>query len=117
MHNNLCIEWCCLNVCVHVHMYVCMCPCDVGMLDPISGFSDPQTAIELEQKMKAAGCDITLHLYEDTPHSFLNALTEEGVKFLDKWGYGVPPAHQVTLAFDRLVGFFDQHLKGTGRKP
>lgn len=82
-----------------------------GLLDKITGFSDPQTALELVDKMQAAGCDVQLFLYENTPHSFLNAMTPEGVAFLEKWGYGVPPQQQVQLAFERLIAFFDLHLK------
>jgi dienelactone hydrolase len=63
--------------------------------------------------MVAAGCDIEVHLYDDTPHSFMNALTPEGVAFLDKWGYGVPPKEQVQLAFDTVMAFFDRHLKSS----
>lgn len=49
-----------------------------GMLDDIRGFSDAKTAKEVVGRMKAAGCEVELHLYEDTPHSFLNALVPGG---------------------------------------
>ncbi|GLC46098.1 hypothetical protein PLESTB_001033000 [Pleodorina starrii] len=82
-----------------------------GMLDPILGFSDPRNAVEVTDKMRAAGGDVELHLYDNTPHSFLNALTPEGAEFLRRWRYGVPPPEQVTLAFDRLVHFLNRHLR------
>ena len=55
-----------------------------GMLDKIQGFSDPHTAHTLTESMRKAGCEVELCVYEDTPHSFLNAMTAEGVAFLDK---------------------------------
>ena len=82
-----------------------------GMLDRITGFSDPASGTALLQHMAAAGCASEMHLYENTPHSFLNALVEGGVAFLEKWGYGVPPREQVQLAFDRAVYFLRTHLQ------
>jgi carboxymethylenebutenolidase len=82
-----------------------------GMLDPIKGFSDPQNAEYVVDRMKQAGCDVTLYLYPDTPHSFLNALTEEGIEFLAKWNYGVPPQDQVQLCFQRIIGCFCKWLE------
>ena len=81
-----------------------------GVLDPIRGFSDPHTAVIVERVMKSAGCSIELHLYDSTPHSFLNAVTAEGVLFLQKWKYGVPPPDQLWLCVDRIVYFFKLHL-------
>ncbi|PNH06044.1 hypothetical protein TSOC_007657 [Tetrabaena socialis] len=81
-----------------------------GQLDAIRGFSDPHTARVITKRMRDAGCDIETHIYERTPHSFLNALTPEGVAFLDRWGYGVPPPEQVALAFSRLIAFLKKHL-------
>jgi carboxymethylenebutenolidase len=81
-----------------------------GQLDRIRGFSDPSTAVRISELMKSSGCDIELFIYENTPHSFLNALTPEGIVFLDKWNYGVPPPEQVILCFERLVTFFKRHL-------
>lgn len=77
-----------------------------GMLDNIAGFSCPMSGLLLCQSMRAAGCDMELFLYEDTPHSFLNALTSEGEAFLVEFGYQVPPPRQVQLCFRRLVEFF-----------
>ncbi|MEW5299821.1 MAG: hypothetical protein WDW36_002796 [Sanguina aurantia] len=81
-----------------------------GMLDNIYGFSDPRTGQEVVGRMQAAGCEVEIHLYDDTPHSFLNALVPGGTGFLKKWDYGVPPQRQVELAFDRCVTFFHKHL-------
>ncbi|KAG2448703.1 hypothetical protein HYH02_006059 [Chlamydomonas schloesseri] len=81
-----------------------------GELDPIRGFSDAQSGRELLTRMFEAGCPVELHLYPRTPHSFLNAVTPEGVDFLRKWQYGVPPPEQVELAWQRMVGFLMQHL-------
>ena len=77
-----------------------------GELDRIPNFSDPSTAIDLYNRMKAAGCSIELHIYENTPHSFLNALTPEGIEFLIKFDYGVPPPEHVQLCFERIISFF-----------
>ncbi|CAN0225813.1 unnamed protein product, partial [Phaeothamnion confervicola] len=82
-----------------------------GQADPIRGFSDAASGVALERAMRAAGCDVELFLYPDTPHSFLNAMTPEGVEFLARWGYGVPPPEQVELCLSRLLAFFGRHLK------
>lgn len=82
-----------------------------GMLDSIQAFSDPATALDLTERMRKAGCDVELYLYEDTAHSFMNALVPEGVDMLRKWGYEVPPPQQVVLCFDRVVAFLDKHLR------
>ncbi len=42
----------------------------------------PQSGRELLTRMSEAGCPAELHLYPCTPHSFLNAVTPEGVEFL-----------------------------------
>eukprot|EP01041_Mallomonas_annulata_P009585 gene9585-19922_t len=65
-----------------------------GKLDKIYGFSDPRTAVIIYEHMKTAGCNIELYLYDDTPHSFLNALTTDGIAFNEKWEYGIPPQEQ-----------------------
>lgn len=80
-----------------------------GMLDNIRGFSCPRSAVLLCKAMKDAGCEVELFLYEDTPHSFLNALTKEGSNFLVEFGYDTPPQDQVWLCFNRLINFF-QHM-------
>ncbi len=81
------------------------------MLDDIAGFSDPGTAVTVTSKMEASGCPVSLYLYPDTPHSFLNALVPGGKEFLEKWSYGVPPITEAELAFDRFVAFLDKHCK------
>ena len=82
-----------------------------GSLDRITGFSDHITARRIFQEVKLNNCDIELFIYEDTPHSFLNALTEDGIEFLIKWDYGVPPQEQVQLCFSRIIEFFKKHLE------
>ncbi|KAG2491977.1 hypothetical protein HYH03_009708 [Edaphochlamys debaryana] len=82
-----------------------------GMLDPITGFSDPESGEAVVAAMRAAGCEAELHLYPDTPHSFLNALALGGRAFLEKWGYGLPPPGQAELAWERMAGFLRRHLR------
>ena len=82
-----------------------------GQLDRIRGFSDPITGQRIYEYMLAAGCDIEYFTYENTPHSFLNALTVEGIAFLERWSYGVPPQDQLHLCFDRIISFFNKHLR------
>lgn len=84
-----------------------------GELDAIRGFSDPKSGHDVINRMRTAGnCPaLEYHVYPNTAHSFLNALTPEGVAFLDKWGYGVPPADMITLAWDRMVAFLETHLR------
>jgi carboxymethylenebutenolidase len=43
-----------------------------GDKDHAKGFSDPETAVNLEKKAKEAGVDFTLHLWEGGEHAFMN---------------------------------------------
>lgn len=43
-----------------------------GDLDKAKGFSDPETAKNLEEKAKEAGVNFTLHLWEGGDHAFMN---------------------------------------------
>jgi carboxymethylenebutenolidase len=43
-----------------------------GEKDQVKGFSDPEAAKKLEEEMKNAGVDFTLHLWEGGNHAFMN---------------------------------------------
>lgn len=41
-------------------------------LDDLKGFSDPESARELEKKMKEIGVDVVLKVWENSKHAFMN---------------------------------------------
>ena len=43
-----------------------------GALDELKGFSDPESARGLEKKMKESGVDVTLKVWENAGHAFMN---------------------------------------------
>jgi carboxymethylenebutenolidase len=47
-----------------------------GDLDPAKGFSDPESARNLEAKAKEAGVNFTLHMWEGGDHAFMNQDSE-----------------------------------------
>ncbi|GBF90985.1 carboxymethylenebutenolidase [Raphidocelis subcapitata] len=81
-----------------------------GKLDSLTGFSDPESAQKVFDKMKAAGCDVELFLYDGCGHAFLNALTDEGREKIKTIGQASPPEGEVKAAFERMVAFFKKHL-------
>ncbi|GFR47075.1 hypothetical protein Agub_g8762 [Astrephomene gubernaculifera] len=81
-----------------------------GLLDKIEGFSDPKTAKEAEEKMKAAGVPAAFHYYESAGHSFFNANAPGGPEALTKYGYPIPTQEEVNLSHSRVVSFFKKHL-------
>lgn len=47
-----------------------------GELDTLKGFSDPESARNLETKAKEAGVNFTLHIWEGGDHAFMNQDSE-----------------------------------------
>ncbi|KAK3265780.1 hypothetical protein CYMTET_25563, partial [Cymbomonas tetramitiformis] len=81
-----------------------------GQLDALAGFSDPETAQANFQKMKDAGCDIELCMYESGGHGFMNFGVAGGEEKLKLIGAAIPTQDDVDLAWKRLVAFFNQNL-------
>lgn len=50
----------------------CLVYLNFAELDQVQGFSDPDSAKELQKKLKDAGADVTLKIWEQAGHSFMN---------------------------------------------
>lgn len=81
-----------------------------GELDITKGFSDPESAKAFYDKVQAAGGQAELHIYPGCGHSFFNVgeKATETRKYMD---YAEPPKEQQELAKERLLAFFEKHLK------
>jgi carboxymethylenebutenolidase len=81
-----------------------------GELDTMTGFSDPAGMTAYAAQISAAGGDAQCHVYPACGHAFLND-GEEGEAKRDHMGFPHPPTAQRELAWERVVAFFDKHLK------
>ena len=81
-----------------------------GALDTMAGFSDPDTARTLAEKMNAAGGCAVAYIYEQCGHAFLNP-GEEGIAKREHMEFPEPPVEQQNLAWERVFAFFEEHLK------
>eukprot|EP00238_Polyblepharides_amylifera_P013096 CAMPEP_0196572236 /NCGR_PEP_ID=MMETSP1081-20130531/2316_1 /TAXON_ID=36882 /ORGANISM="Pyramimonas amylifera, Strain CCMP720" /LENGTH=219 /DNA_ID=CAMNT_0041889481 /DNA_START=796 /DNA_END=1452 /DNA_ORIENTATION=+ len=70
-----------------------------GRLDKNNGFSDPTTAEATVKKMKDAGCDVELILYESGGHAFMNYGMMGGEEKLKSLGFPIPTKEDVNLAW------------------
>jgi carboxymethylenebutenolidase len=68
-----------------------------GDKDHAKGFSDPESAYNLEKKAKEAGVDFTLHMWEGGDHAFMNQ---------DRDTYNVDMANK---ALDETIKFLKEH--------
>uniref|UniRef100_A0A6T8RII8 Dienelactone hydrolase domain-containing protein n=1 Tax=Chlamydomonas leiostraca TaxID=1034604 RepID=A0A6T8RII8_9CHLO len=84
-----------------------------GGKDAHAGFSDPESALAAEKKIKDAGGNIDMKIFPNAPHSFFNQLVEpEGVEMVKKFQNGVlAPEAELKEAFDRLIAFFKKQLQ------
>lgn len=86
-----------------------------GATDGHTGFSDPESARALEAKLKAAGSEVEIFIYEGQGHAFLNETPwpyktwEEREAAMNK---GIKPhnAEVAALAWGRVQAFFAKHL-------
>ena len=89
-----------------------------GMLDSMTGFSDPSTGKKLEADLLAAGnARAKVFLYEGVGHAFMNdspAPFESFEARTEKMGFPGYDSKRAELAWDRLLSFFDDHLKPQG---
>lgn len=82
-----------------------------GELDDYKGFSDPDTARSIAEKMNAAGGNAVAYIYENCGHAFLNPQGGEGTAKREHMGFPEPPTEQQELAWERVFAFFNEHLK------
>ena len=81
-----------------------------GAEDKAANFSDPATVDKLEASLKASGQPFELVRYEGVGHAFLNA-TADGIKRRAELGQGAHNEQVVAAAWEKLLGFFEAHLK------
>eukprot|EP00210_Caulerpa_lentillifera_P005876 g5619.t1 len=81
-----------------------------GKLDTQVGFSDVNTAMKIEEGMKAVGVPCEFHYYEEAGHSFMNE-GEEADKTRDDMGFAQPPQSVREEAWRHVMSFFAEHLK------
>lgn len=81
-----------------------------GMLDALTGFSDPETASQLESMMKKAGAPAEFFYYDGVGHAFLNE-GPEAERLRDQMGFPEPSVSIQQMAWERVMKFFAAHLK------
>ena len=80
------------------------------MLDVLKGFSDPETASQLESMMKEASAPAEFFYYDGVGHAFLNE-GPEAERLRDQMGFPKPPVAIQQAAWDRVMKFFAAYLK------
>ena len=83
-----------------------------GKLDTSAGFSDEASALALAEKLKAAGGDSEVFVYDGVGHGFLNDTPEPFKSFEEReaaMGHNYDPK-TCELAWERLIAFFKKHL-------
>jgi|EP00908_Phaeocystis_cordata_P008120 carboxymethylenebutenolidase len=86
-----------------------------GAEDTMAGFADPETGKKLEAELKAAGGSAEVFIYPGVGHAFMNespAPYESFEKRKEAMGFPAYDAAQAELAWGRLFGFLEAHLKG-----
>lgn len=81
-----------------------------GDLDTLKGFSDPETASQLEVKMKEAGAPAEFFYYDGVGHAFMNE-GREANRLRDYLGFPHPPGSVKEWAWARVMKFFGIYLK------
>jgi carboxymethylenebutenolidase len=81
-----------------------------GAEDNYKGFSDADTARQLDADLSTAGVEHEVFLYDGVGHAFMNA-TPAGVARKTALGQGAHDQAAVDLAWARLFAFFDKHLQ------
>jgi len=83
--------------------------CHFGQKDEIKGFSDPEAAAKLEEKLKASGCPMEFYMYETQGHGFMNG-TAWGKEMQKKLGRPEVEDATILLAMDRMKDFLAKHV-------
>lgn len=81
-----------------------------GDKDTHKNFSAPEDVTAWVARVKAAGGDATLGLYEDAGHSFLN-IGEEATASRATLGFFEPSRETQDRAWADIYAFLDKHLK------
>lgn len=88
-----------------------------GRLDTMEGFSDPSTAMKLQQVLQDAGnTDSDVYVYEGVGHAFMNTNPEPYSSFETRFkeiGIHAYKKDQAELAWHRVLNFFRIHLHVT----
>ena len=87
-----------------------------GAEDNLEGFSDPAAAAKLSESLKASpgAANAEVHTYPGVGHAFMNDLPEPYPDFEARKATQGFPAYdesQVNAAWERVLAFFDKHLK------
>lgn len=78
--------------------------------DGMAGFSSPADADALRATLKKVNADNEVFVYDGAGHAFLNDRPED-IARKAKLGQGDHNQEAVALAWERIFGFFEQHLK------
>lgn len=82
-----------------------------GDKDTHKGFSDTETALAAEAKVKAAGGDIKVEIYPSGVHGFLNqVIGQEGIDVVQTHQGAVATQEDAQAAWDSMTAFFKKHL-------
>ena len=88
-----------------------VCPCLVSQSnDAQSNALHFQAAQALEEKLKAAGVDNEVHIYEGVGHAFINS-SLEAQKRKEACGFGLHNDAAVNLAWSRFEAWFKKYLQ------
>jgi carboxymethylenebutenolidase len=84
-----------------------------GKEDKMEGFSTPKAAQGVYDKIKGAGGNVELHLYDNVGHAYMNGFTAEAVKKMEAMDLPRPDNLQEVQeqSWSRLLAFFEKHLK------
>lgn len=81
-----------------------------GELDASKGFSDPETVRTWADEINQAGGNAVVYVYEKCGHAFINA-GQRAVELREMMSFPEPPQSEQELAWSRVDGFFEKHLK------
>jgi len=83
-----------------------------GKEDNHEGFSDPKTAQSVFDTLEK-NVEVELHLYDKVGHAFLNGFTDRSIELMKECGFPRPDDIETVQkqAWDRLLTFFEKHVK------
>ncbi|KAJ1454852.1 dienelactone hydrolase [Pelagophyceae sp. CCMP2097] len=84
-----------------------------GSADAMAGFSDAPTAAKLAEMLKG-NAQSQIYMYEGAGHAFMNETPQPYASFEARTAaMGMPAFDKATadVAWDRVIGFFGEHLK------
>jgi len=81
-----------------------------GANDTMKGFSDPESAKQLEENLKKAEVPSEVYLYPNVGHAFMNK-SPEAIERKKETGFGEHNQDAVDLAWSRFEAWFGKYLK------